>query len=463
MNLNNLLLNTDSYKLSHFVQYPPGTERVYSYIESRGGRYDRTLFFGLQAFLREYLSKPITRADIEFAAAFAAKHGEPFNRAGWEYILDKHDGFLPVSIRAVPEGTVLPTGNVLMTVENTDPQCFWLTSYLETALLRAVWYPTTVATRSWHIKQIIRRALERTGDPAGLDFKLHDFGARGVSSQESAILGGMAHLVNFMGTDTMAGILGAMQYYDSDVCAFSIPAMEHATVTSWGQEHEVEAFRNMLKHYAKPGALLACVSDSYDIFAACHAWGTVLKDQVVQSGATLVVRPDSGDPADTVARCAAILDQHFGHTVNAKGFKLLNHVRLIQGDGINDESLQSILFKLTQDGYAVDNIAFGMGGGLLQQLDRDTQKFAMKCSAVQINGAWREVFKAPVTDPGKRSKRGRLKLVRHADGAYETVAQDALPDQPDVLQEVFRDGKIVKSTTFDAVRALSQTTGGEHV
>ena len=456
MTINNLLLNTDSYKLSHHVQYPPGTERVYSYIESRGGRYDRTLFFGLQAFLREYLSQPITRDNIEFAAAFAAKHGEPFNRAGWEYILDKHDGFLPVSIRAVPEGTVLPTLNVLVTVENTDPQCFWLTSFLETALLRAVWYPTTVATRSWHIKQTIRRALERTGDPAGLDFKLHDFGARGVSSQESAILGGMAHLVNFMGTDTMAGILGAMEYYDTDVCAFSIPAMEHATVTSWGKEHEVDAFRNMLKHYAKPGALLACVSDSYDIFAACHAWGTVLKEQVVQSGATLVVRPDSGDPADTVARCAAILDQHFGHTVNAKGYKVLNHVRLIQGDGINDESLQSILFKLTQDGYSADNIAFGMGGGLLQQLDRDTQKFAMKCSAAQVNGVWRDVFKDPITDPGKRSKRGRLKLVSHADGSYASVAQDALPEQPDILQEVFRDGKIVKSTTFDAVRALSR-------
>ncbi len=456
MTINNLLLNTDSYKLSHHVQYPPGTERVYSYIESRGGRYDRTLFFGLQAFLREYLSQPITRDNIEFAAAFAAKHGEPFNRAGWEYILDKHDGFLPVSIRAVPEGTVLPTLNVLVTVENTDPQCFWLTSFLETALLRAVWYPTTVATRSWHIKQTIRRALERTGDPAGLDFKLHDFGARGVSSQESAILGGMAHLVNFMGTDTMAGILGAMEYYDTDVCAFSIPAMEHATVTSWGKEHEVDAFRNMLKHYAKPGALLACVSDSYDIFAACHAWGTVLKEQVVQSGATLVVRPDSGDPADTVARCAAILDQHFGHTVNAKGYKVLNHVRLIQGDGINDESLQSILFKLTQDGYSADNIAFGMGGGLLQQLDRDTQKFAMKCSAAQVNGVWRDVFKDPITDPGKRSKRGRLKLVRYADGNYASVAQDALPEQPDLLQEVFRDGKIVKSTTFDAVRALSR-------
>lgn len=456
MTINNLLLNTDSYKLSHHVQYPPGTERVYSYIESRGGRYDRTLFFGLQAFLREYLSQPITRDNIEFAAAFAAKHGEPFNRAGWEYILDKHDGFLPVSIRAVPEGTVLPTLNVLVTVENTDPQCFWLTSFLETALLRAVWYPTTVATRSWHIKQTIRRALERTGDPAGLDFKLHDFGARGVSSQESAILGGMAHLVNFMGTDTMAGILGAMEYYDTDVCAFSIPAMEHATVTSWGKEHEVDAFRNMLKHYAKPGALLACVSDSYDIFAACHAWGTVLKEQVVQSGATLVVRPDSGDPADTVARCAAILDQHFGHTVNAKGYKVLNHVRLIQGDGINDESLQSILFKLTQDGYSADNIAFGMGGGLLQQLDRDTQKFAMKCSAAQVNGVWRDVFKDPITDPGKRSKRGRLKLVRHADGSYASVAQDALPEQPDILQDVFRDGKIVKSTSFDAVRALSR-------
>ena len=452
----NLLLNTDSYKLSHFVQYPPGTSHVYSYIESRGGSYDRTLFFGLQAFLREYLTKPITQRDIDQAEQIARKHGEPFNRTGWEHILRQHNGLLPVAIRAVPEGTVVPTRNVLLTIVNTDPACFWLTSYLETALLRAIWYPTTVATRSYHAKQTILGFLERTGDPALIDFKLHDFGARGASSQETAMLGGMAHLVNFMGTDTLVGLVGATDYYDADIAGFSIPAMEHSSVTSWGREHEIDAYRNMLNHYAKPGALLACVSDSYDIFAACEQWGTTLKEQVVTSGATVVIRPDSGDPATTVAQCLAILDKHFGHQLNVKGYKVINHVRIIQGDGVNEESIRSILFKLTLDGYSADNVAFGMGGGLLQQLDRDTLQFAMKCSAVQVEGVWRDVFKAPVGATGKHSKKGRMKLVRQMDGNYTTLRQEEQADLPDLLQDVFLNGQVVRNMNFKEIRTLSR-------
>ena len=213
----NLILNTDSYKVSMFKQYPAGTTGVYSYIESRGGRYDRTVFFGLQAFIKEYLLWPITQADIDIADEILTAHGEPFNRAGWQYILDKHNGYLPVVIRAVPEGTVVPVKNVLATIENTDPECFWLTTWLETALLRAVWYGTTVATQSYTIKQVILDYLERTGDPGTIDFKLHDFGARGVSSMESAGIGGAAHLVNFMGTDTITGVLYAREYYNAGI------------------------------------------------------------------------------------------------------------------------------------------------------------------------------------------------------------------------------------------------------
>ena len=151
-----IILNTDSYKVSMFKQYPAGTTGVYSYIESRGGRYDSTVFFGLQAFIKEYLLEPITQADIDIADEILTAHGEPFNREGWEYILRVHNGYLPVVIRAVPEGTVVPVKNVLATIENTDPECFWLITYLETALLRAVWYPTTVATQSKTIKKIIQ-------------------------------------------------------------------------------------------------------------------------------------------------------------------------------------------------------------------------------------------------------------------------------------------------------------------
>jgi len=449
----NIILNTDSYKCSQFRQYPPGTEYVYSYIESRGGQWDRTVFFGLQAFLREYMTTPITQADIDIAEKIITAHGEPFNREGWEYIVREHGGRLPVEIRALPEGTVIETRNVLVSIVNTDPACYWLTSYLETALLRAVWYPTTVATNSYHSKQIILRGLEETGDPSLIDFKLHDFGARGVSSEESAALGGAAHLVNFRGTDTIAGVLAAMEYYDADVCGFSIPAMEHSTVTSWGRENEAQAYRNMLEVYGKKGALLAAVSDSYDIFNACETiWGKELLEEVSASGATVVIRPDSGNPAEVVTKCARILDTRFGHTLNDKGYRVLNNVRIIQGDGIDAVSIRGILLSLQMAGYSADNVAFGQGGALLQQINRDTLKFAMKCSAAFINGDWVDVYKDPVTDTGKRSKRGRLQLIREPGGEFQTVYWSDSQVDRDLLQVVFRDGTLLNQTTFDQVR-----------
>jgi nicotinamide phosphoribosyltransferase len=456
----NPILNTDSYKVSHWVQYPPGMDAMFSYIESRGGVYGRTVFFGLQAILKEYLSRRVTHADIEEAGELLTAHGEPFNEQGWRYIVDKHGGRFPISIRAVAEGSVVPTLNALATVESTDPRCFWIASYLETLLLR-VWYPTTVATISWHIKKLIRRYLEETSDdPLGqLPFKLHDFGARGVSSHESAGLGGLAHLVNFKGTDTVAALVAARKYYSEPMAAFSIPAAEHSTITAWGREGEEAAYRNMVRQYGKPGALFACVSDSYDVYAAIeHLWGTRLKQEVIDSGATLVIRPDSGNPPDVVEKCAVLLDRAYGSTLNGKGFKVLRHVRLIQGDGVNPASIKEILERLKQAGFAADNIAFGMGGALLQQLNRDTQKFAMKCSAARIDGKWVDVYKDPVTDPGKVSKKGRLDLIR--DGTtreyltYPVGATAAV--QPSELVEVFRNGELLKEWTLSEVRSRSE-------
>ena len=454
----NLILNTDSYKVSMFKQYPAGTTGVYSYIESRGGRYDRTVFFGLQAFIKEYLLEPITQGDIDIADELLTAHGEPFNRAGWQYILDTHKGFLPVVIRAVPEGTVVPVKNVLATIENTDPECFWLTTWLETALLRAVWYGTTVATQSYTIKQVILDYLERTGDPSTIDFKLHDFGARGVSSMESAGIGAAAHLVNFMGTDTITGVLFAREYYNAGVAGFSIPAAEHSTITSWGRDGEVDAYRNMLNQFAKPGAIVAVVSDSYDVYnAASKLWGEELRQQVIDSGATIVIRPDSGDPVEVNRKLIEILGEKFGYTKNAKGFKVLNNVRLIQGDGINELTVRSILGAFMAMGWSADNIAFGMGGALLQIVDRDTQRFAMKCSAAEVNGKWIDVVKDPVTDSGKKSKAGRVTLWTNGAGEYVSSVDE--PKQwadrgwTKALVPVFWDGTLEKEYTFEEVRA----------
>jgi nicotinamide phosphoribosyltransferase len=359
----NLILNTDSYKVSMFKQYPAGTTGVYSYIESRGGRYDSTVFFGLQAFIKEYLLAPITQMDIDIADEILTAHGEPFNRAGWQYILDKHNGYLPLVIRSVPEGTVVPVKNVLATIENTDPNVPWLTTWVETPILRAVWYGTTVSTQSKFIKNIITEYLEKSGDPTTIGFKLHDFGARGVSSLESAGIGGAAHLVNFMGTDTLSGILLAREYYNAGVAGFSIPAAEHSTITSWGRAGEVKAYSNMVKQFGVPGALLAVVSDSYDIYEACRMWSTGdLKQQVIDSGATVVIRPDSGDPVEVLPKMFRILAEGFGYTTNTKGYKVLNNVRVLWGDGINQLSIKSILSVMVDmHGYSADNIAFGMG------------------------------------------------------------------------------------------------------
>lgn len=459
----NLILNTDSYKVSMWRQYPVGTTGVYSYIESRGGRYDKTVFFGLQAFIKEYLLEPITQADIDIADEILTAHGEPFNREGWERILRVHGGYLPVVIRAVPEGTVVPVKNVLATIENTDPEAFWLTTWLETALLRAIWYPTTVATQSWKIKQVIAEYLEKTGDPSTIDFKLHDFGARGVSSMESAGIGGAAHLVNFMGTDTISGVLFAREYYNAGIAGFSIPAAEHSTITSWGRDNEVKAYENMVRQFGRAGSIVAVVSDSYDIFnAASKLWGEDLRQLVIDSGATVVIRPDSGDPVEVNRRLVEILGAKFGYTVNAKGFKVLNNVRLIQGDGVNELTIRSILGAFMAMGWSADNIAFGMGGALLQQVDRDTQKFAMKASSACIDGTWIDVQKDPITDSGKKSKKGRVTLWT-SGGEYASFV-----NQPtrwtdrgtigwtDALEEVYRDGKLVKEYTFDQVRANSR-------
>ena len=453
-----LVLNTDSYKASHWLQYPPDTSHVFSYIESRGGVHERTLFFGLQYILKEYFTQVVTADDVALAAEICAAHGVPFHRDGWMHIVNAHGGRLPVRIGAVPEGTLVPVHHVLATIENTDPACAWLTSFLETALLR-VWYPTTVATNSWATKQLIARYLDQTGDPAGLPFKLHDFGARGVSSLESAMLGGLSHLVNFMGTDTMSALLGARVYYGEPMAGFSIPAAEHSTITAWGRDGEAAAYRNMLRQFAKPGSIVAVVSDSYDLDHAVDVlWGRELRQAVIDSGATVVIRPDSGDPTSVVLKTVQSLDKSYGADVNAKGFRVLRHVRVIQGDGITRESIESILAALTTHGYSADNVAFGQGGALLQQVNRDTQRFAMKCSAVQVAGQWRDVFKDPITDPQKRSKAGRLTLLRKGS-AFATVrlespahAEHVESGWTEALRTVFEDGRLLVDDTFAQVR-----------
>lgn len=433
----NLILSTDSYKMTHWKQYPPDAQHIYSYLESRGGEFKKTIFFGLQYYLKKYLEgEVVTQGDIEEAEAMCEMHFERqvFNRDGWQRIVDEYKGKLPVSICAVPEGTMNNVLTPLMTVENTDPELPWLTNHLET-ILTEVWYPITVATQSYFMKKTILNHLEATGTPADIPFKLHDFGFRGVSSPETAAIGGAAHLVNFLGTDTMAALTMLRDYYNCECAGISIPASEHSTITSWEEKNEVHAFENMLKQF--PDGIIACVSDSYNIFDACeNLWGEKLKSQIMNRDGTLVIRPDSGDPVEVVLKCLRILADKFGFSLNTKGYKVLDpHVRLIQGDGIDHHMIKMILNAMRLAGWSTDNIAFGSGGALLQKLNRDTNEFAFKCSNIKKGFVDYPVFKNPITAKGKISKQGKF---------------DGLP-------EVFRNGVILKEYTLDEIRERVKT------
>lgn len=472
-----LVYDTDSYKNTQDRQYPPGTQETFAYIESRGGLFANTVFFGLQYYIKEFLLEPTTHKDVDRAEPMWTAHMGSFNK-GWRRLVDKHGGFFPVRIRALPEGIVVPTRTPLVTVQSLDKEMFWNTNWLETSLMRNVWPGTDVATISYNGKKIIKDALDKSADDTGaeISFKLHDFGGRGVSSQESAMIGGAAHLINFMGTDTFVSIPFLEDYYNQDAVkntpGFSINAMEHSTVTSWGKEREVDAYRNMLRNCSKPGVPIAFVSDSYDLWNAIdNLWGKQLKPEVIKSGATVVIRPDSGDPPTVVLKSLQLLDKHFGHTINSKQFKVLNNVRVIQGDGINLATIKKILDLMLENGYSASNVAFGMGGALLQQHNRDTQKFAMKCSHIyrSVDGTETEyskiykkdgeelvsvdVYKDPITDPGKRSKGGRLDVI-YEDGQYKTVRLEdgQIAHDKSVMRTVYEAGQLLVDDTFTNIR-----------
>jgi nicotinamide phosphoribosyltransferase len=439
MTTDNIVLATDSYKLTHHAMYPEGTEFVYSYFESRkGARWDTTLWFGLQHLLQTYLEgEVVTMVDVTDAAEIAQAHfGDAgmFNLAGWTHVVEEHGGRLPLRIKAVPEGTVVPVGNVLMTVENTCPKCFWLTNFVE-SLLTHVWYPSTVATLSYEVKQTIVQYLDETSDsPEAVNFMLHDFGYRGATTHEAAAIGGAAHLVNFMGTDTLPAMQLLMKHYGADLAslAFSVPATEHSVMTAQGRDGEFRVLDQLIAAY--PNGILSVVADSYDIYKFTEAV-IARKDRILARNGRFVLRPDSvtgvnSTPESLTLRLVNMLWEGFGGTVNSKGFKVLNdQVRVLWGD--------------------VSNAVFGMGGGLLQKVNRDTQRFAFKSSAQYRNGVWHDVQKNPL-DSSKKSKAGRLKLIRNIEGNFRTVRVEE--DGADLLDVVFENGELTRVQTLDEIR-----------
>ena len=338
---NNICLLTDSYKVTHHYFYPKGTEKIYSYLESRlGAEFNKTIFYGLQYIIKKYLEgQVVNQQKIEEADKLISNHiGEDiFNKKGWYYILDEYDGYLPIEIKSVPEGTPVNVNNVLMTVENTDKKSFWLVNYLESLLLQ-VWYPSTVATLSAEVRKLSKFYLEVTGSSKdNLDFMLHDFGYRGASSTESSMLSGSAHLLSFSGTDTIPSLTIPENYYnDSNLYGFSVQATEHSVMTSLGPEGEFDQILNVIDN-AKNG-ILSMVIDSYNYKNFLTEAGksnsrlnNAITDFLAIEGNKVVFRPDSGEPVATTIDCLNILEKGFGSYLTVRDIRYLTQILAFYG------------------------------------------------------------------------------------------------------------------------------------
>lgn len=433
----NFLLDTDSYKLSHFLGYPRDLEHVYSYGESRGGRYPSTVFFGSRKFVHDLEQVRVTADNVFEAASLAKDHGEPFNEEGAMRIVDKWGGRVPVRIKAVREGTLVPTRNVLITVENIDPALPWLTSFIETPLLRPIWYGTTVATRIHYMREKIKPYYDATSDSLdGLSFGVLDFSARGCTSREAAELGGMAHLLSFVGSDNLPAIMGARRYYNEPMAGFSVPATEHSVTTSYGRDNERDSIGEMIDRMMPENGILSLVGDTWHIYDFIRK-AAEFKDRIHNKGGTLVIRPDSGEMRQVLPQVMREVREKFGCTRNAKGYDVLNAVKVLQGDGINENSVTTPFAVAKDMGISADSIMTGSGGGLMQtDIDRDTCKFAFKASNVTRNGVDIPVAKDPITDPGKRSKMGRLALLK-GDKEYYTSVVDRFDTPWDCLETIY--------------------------
>ena len=473
--LENIVSYSDSYKFTHWKQYIKEAEAVYSYYESRmGGTFSETVWFGLQAILKKhFVGQVVTRERIEATSSLCAAHfgsSKKFNREGWEYILNEFDGYLPLRIKAVPEGTPVTLNNVLMTVENLGGEkTKWLTGYCET-ILTHVWYSSVVATLSRHVKVTISHYLDLSCDyskeikGAILNFMLHDFGYRGVSSNESAGMGGMAHLVNFLGTDTFIGMIYAMKYYSASMygLGYSVDATEHSVMTQLGPDGESKILDNILEDNKE--GIVSVVADSYNIERFINEYVRERKEQILgrQPNAIglckFVVRPDSlrykyDTPEEQMVWIFDTLWDIFGGSVNTFGKKMLNpKVGALWGDGIDAGGIEKILNAIVNAGYSVESLVFGMGGGLLQKVNRDTQRSAFKCSAQSRGGQWVDIQKNPL-DLTKVSKAGRLALIKgDKDGLFHTVREEAISDKDNCLKLVFENGKLITEYSFNQVR-----------
>jgi nicotinamide phosphoribosyltransferase len=468
--LNNFsLIQADSYKGAHGLMlnaiFKNGITNVQFYAGPRkGSKFPSVVNFGLQHLLLTLENTIITEEHVLSVAKLYDKGIGSFDVETWLYVARDLKGIMPIKIKALPEGVEVPAGVPLFVMESTDARFSSVLGYLET-FMSHLWYPMTVATHSREVKKIIKQYVTETSD--NLDswkFMLHDFGCRGTSSMATAGIGGAAHLVNFYGTDTIPGIEHIYNYYDcSDMPGFSVNATEHSIMTSKMEDGQINVIESLLDEFKK--GILSMVIDSYDQYKVTEMLTTKpLLDKVKNRNGKVVLRPDSGEPIEVITRMFNTIERNLGSdiTTNSKGYKVLPpYIGIIYGDGLNPNKIEELLKKTKELGWAADNLVFGMGGGLLQKVDRDTCRFAWKCCALEENGIWHDVYKDPCdgkgTSESKASLKGRQKVVK-IEGVYNAVREDdpEYAHLEDEMKLVYLNGNVIKTYTFDEVRANAE-------
>ncbi len=498
MNINPLTA-IDFYKTDHRRQYPEGTEMVYSNLTARSAKlknlpdsmyHGGTIFFGLQFFIKDFLinsfsdgffRQPKEKVLAEYKRRMDTSLGK--DAIGVEHIAALHDlGYLPIQIRALPEGSFVPIGVPYLTIHNTDKRFFWLTNYLETVLSNYLWKPIVSATTAFGYKKLFLKYAAETGaNPAFCDWQGHDFSCRGMSGMQDSALSGAAHLTSFTGTDTVAAIDLCEQFYNIDaskeLIGGSVSATEHSVMSLGNKESEIDTFRRLItKIY--PSGIVSIVSDTWDFWRVVTEYASILKPEIMARSGKVVFRPDSGNPVDIICgdpdapygtpeyygalRC---LYNVFGGTRNAAGFIELDpHIGLIYGDSITPQRAEAILSRMKEMGFASSNIVFGIGSYTYQHVTRDTYGIAVKSTAGIVNGEVRSIFKDPITDAGKmkKSAKGFLKVVLEGGGdecKYVLKDQQQRIDESDSLLEVvFENGKLLKECTLSDIRGLVKNT-----
>ena len=500
----NAITLIDGYKADHRRQYPEGTEHVYSNWTPRGSRIDgidHVVNVGLQYFLMEYLGEQFTYSfferDVdevcdEYERRMVTYLGP--NAIGSQHIRDLHElGYLPLEFKSLPEGALVPLRVPMFTVENTHPDFFWLVNYIETLMSNVLWMPMTSATIAKRMRGLLDEYAVKTGSPKEfVDWQGHDFSMRGMAGVESAVLSGFGHLTQFTGTDTIPAIDFVETYYpvlkdsndgfdfvdaeldDTYLIGGSVAATEHSVMCAGGEDDERETYARLIDLY--PSGIVSVVSDTWDLWKVVTETLPSLKDEILARDGKLVVRPDSGDPADILCGIRGrqagpdgipetkgvveLLWDTFGGTITETGHKLLDsHIGVIYGDSINYERAKDILERLDAKGFASANVVFGMGSFGYQYQTRDTFGFAMKATNVTIDGVEKPIFKNPKTDNGlKKSLRGRISVLKNTDTGEYYAVDDASEwaQKESELKTVWKDGIFTEIATFSQVRTLAR-------